>query len=113
MDQSGASVRLWNVPAGNEIGVRRRMWDFIAFASGAAAGTAFRWGMTAVWRASRHEDPPANPASRGVRWRDALVWSVSLAVGAAVSRVVAQRGAAAAWQAATGARPPGLDDRSE
>jgi hypothetical protein len=89
------------------------MWDVVAFASGAAAAAAFRWGMTAVWRASRHGDPPANPASRGVRWRDALVWSVSLAVGAAVSRVVAQRGAAAAWQAATGARPPGLDDRSE
>jgi hypothetical protein len=89
------------------------MWDVVAFASGAAAAAAFRWGMTAGWRASRHEDPPENPASRGVRWRDALVWSVSLAVGAAVSRVVAQRGAAAAWQAATGARPPGLDDRSE
>jgi hypothetical protein len=57
--------------------------------------------------------PPENPASRGVRWRDALIWSISLGVGAAVSRLVAQRGAAAAWQAATGSRPPGLDDRAE
>jgi len=35
-----------------------------------------------------------------------------LGVGAAVSRLVAERGAAAAWQAAVGTRPPGLDESS-
>jgi len=84
-----------------------------AFASGAAAAALCRRGMAALWRVSRHQDPPENPATRGVRWRDALIWSISLGVGAAVSRLVAQRGAAAAWQAATGSQPPGLDDRTE
>jgi Protein of unknown function (DUF4235) len=81
--------------------------------AGAAAAAASRRAMTALWRVSRHQDPPENPASRGVRWRDALIWSISLGVGAGVSRLVAARGAAAAWQVATGSRPPGLDDRSE
>jgi hypothetical protein len=98
---------------GNEFGVQRRLWEMFAFASGAAAAAACRKGMTALWRVSRHQDPPENPVSRGVRWRDALIWSISLGVGAAVSRLVAQRGAAAAWQAATGSQPPGLNDRSE
>ena len=96
---------------GNDLGVQRRLWEVFAFASGAAAAAACRRGMTALWRMSRHQDPPENPASRGVHWRDALIWWISLGVGAAVSRLVAQRGAAAAWQAATGSQPPGLDDR--
>ena len=38
------------------------------------------------------------------------IWAISVAVGAAVARVVAERGAATAWEAATGAPPPGLDE---
>jgi hypothetical protein len=98
---------------GNDLGVQRRLWEMLAFASGAAAAAACRRGMKVLWRVSRDQDPPENPAARGVRWRDALIWSISLGVGAAVSRLVAQRGAAAAWQAATGSQPPGLDDRTE
>ena len=89
--------------------MRRRLWELSALSSGTAAAVAYRKLMTALWRFSRHEDPPGNPAARQVRWRDALVWSISLGVGAAVSRLVAERGAAAAWEAAVGSRPPGLD----
>jgi hypothetical protein len=67
--------------------VQRRLWEMFAFASGAAAAAACRRGMTVLRRVSRHQDPPENPASRGVRWRDALIWSISLGVGAAVSRL--------------------------
>ena len=59
------------------------------------------------------DDPPRGPTdesrSRNVRWRDAFIWAISVAVGAAVARVVAERGAATAWEAATGSPPPGLD----
>jgi Protein of unknown function (DUF4235) len=98
---------------GKDLGVQRRLWEAFAFVSGAAAAAACRKAMTSLWRVSRDQDPPENPAARGVRWRDALIWSISLGVGASVSRLVAQRGAAAAWQAATGSQPPGLDDRAE
>ncbi len=66
------------------------------------------------WRQPRggrraHEEPPTNPAARSVPWRDALIWAISVAAGAAVARVVAERGAATAWEAATGSPPPGLE----
>jgi hypothetical protein len=92
--------------------MKRRLWELSALVAGGVAAAACRKAMTALWRVSRHGDPPGNPASRHVRWRDALVWSISLGVGAAVSRLVAERGAAAAWQAAVGSRPPGLDESS-
>jgi hypothetical protein len=113
LEPAASTARVAGRGEGKDLGVQRRLWELFAFASGAAAAAACRRGMTALWRVSRRQDPPENPASRGVRWRDALIWSISLGVGAAVSRLVAQRGAAAAWQAATGSQPPGLDDRAE
>jgi hypothetical protein len=41
-----------------------------------------------------------------VGWRDALVWSVTVAIGIGVARVIAERGAAAAWNAAMGSPAP-------
>jgi len=90
--------------------VQRIMWRVIALGAGTAAAAAVRAIASAAWRTTRHEDPPTNPAARGVRWRDALIWAASVAIGAAVARVVAERGAATAWEAATGSPPPGLDD---
>ena len=85
---------------------QERLWQGIAFASGAVAAAAVRRGATTMWRTTRHEEPPLNPVARDVRWRDALIWTAAVAVGAAVARVVAQRGAAAAWERATGDPPP-------
>ncbi len=82
------------------------LWKGIAFASGTAATMAVRQAGAALWRTSRHEDPPKQPAAGDVRWRDALIWATSVAVGAAVARVVAERAAATAWNAATGTAPP-------
>jgi hypothetical protein len=84
----------------------RVLWQAVAFASGTLAAAAVRRVAVSTWRNARHEDPPENPIARDVGWRNALVWAISVAVGAAVARVVAQRGAAAAWQAATGEPPP-------
>ncbi len=86
--------------------VEQVAWRAVAFAAGSVATVAVRTTAAALWRAERHEDPPTQAAARGVLWRDALVWAVSVGVGAAVARVVAERGAAAAWNAATGAAPP-------
>ncbi len=85
---------------------RRLVWRGVALVSGIASAALVRGGAVGLWRLSRQEDPPSNPGARNVRWRDALIWSVSLAVGAGVARVVAERGAAAAWTAATGSPPP-------
>ena len=82
------------------------MWQLVATLSGMLAATAVRRAAVTTWRSTKHEDPPENPVARDVGWRDALTWAVAIGVGAGVARVVAQRGAAAAWERATGDPPP-------
>jgi len=85
---------------------RRLAWQGVAIASGTVAAAAVRQLAVTTWRTTKHEDPPENPAARDVSWPDALTWTIAVAIGAAVARVVAQRGAAAAWEKATGDPPP-------
>jgi hypothetical protein len=88
------------------ISPKRVAWQGVAAASGTLAAMAVRQAAVTTWRRTKHEDPPENPAARDVSWTDALAWTIAVAVGAAVARVVAQRGAAAAWERATGDPPP-------
>jgi hypothetical protein len=81
-------------------------WQGVAAASGMVAAMAVRRISVTTWRTAKHEDPPENPVARDVSWPDALSWAIAVAIGAAVARVVAQRGAAALWQRATGEPVP-------
>jgi hypothetical protein len=78
----------------------------VAAASGTVAAMAVRRAAITTWRSAKHADPPENPAAPNVGWREALIWATAVAIGAAVARVVAQRGAAAVWERATGEPPP-------
>jgi NADPH:quinone reductase-like Zn-dependent oxidoreductase len=88
---------------------RRLLWKAVGSLSGAAAGAATRNLLRAAWRRTRGGDPPTNPAAPGTRWSEALIWAASSGVALAVTRLVAQRGAAEAWKAKTGTYPPGLE----
>ncbi len=81
-------------------------WQGVAALSGTVAAMAVRKVAVTTWRTTKHEDPPENPVSRDVSWPDALTWAIAVAIGAAVARVVAQRGAAAVWERATGEPVP-------
>lgn len=78
----------------------------VSAAAGILAAVAARKVVSALWRGD--VEPPLNPADRRVSWRDALTWALATALGAAVARVVAVRGAAAGWERATGEVPPGV-----
>jgi hypothetical protein len=90
--------------------MERRLWQLATVVAGTGSALLVRQAASTLWRTTQHEDPPQHPADRNVAWRAALIWAVSVAVGAAVARVVAERGAAAAWQAATGSPPPDLSE---
>ena len=77
--------------------------------SGIAAGSATRALLRASWRRTRGGDPPTNPAAPGTKWSEAFIWAVASGVAMAVTRLVAQRGAAEAWKATTGSYPAGLE----
>ena len=86
------------------------MWRVVGGASGLAAAALTRQAMARLWRARKHDDPPANPASSSTSWPDAMLWAVATGVALGVARLVAMRGAAAGWQRAKGSLPPGLEE---
>ena len=95
---------------GKDVSVQETMWRVVA-PLGAGPRRPPRSGAGRARRGGRpaHEEPPTNPAARSVPLARRLIWAISVAVGAAVARVVAERGAATAWEAATGSPPPGLE----
>jgi len=88
----------------------RRTWQLVGAASGIAAGAVTGKLMVLLWKQVAHEAPPANPAARGVSWPQALTWAASSGVALALSRLVAQWGAAEAWKAVTGDYPKALEE---
>jgi hypothetical protein len=103
------------VVAGNLTRVRidkRLAWRLFGTLTGLAAGAAARSVLRKGWVKSRGSDPPTNPAAPGVTWGDALGWTLASAVALGVARLVAQRGAAEAWRAATGSYPDDIEDVS-
>ena len=86
------------------------VWKVTAMAAGAAAGALTRRALRGAWHGVKGDDPPTNPAAPRTSWPEALSWAAASGVALAVSRLVAQRGAAAAWKAKTGSNPPGLED---
>jgi hypothetical protein len=89
---------------------KKLIWQMVGAVAGLIAGSLTRKLMTAIWQRSSGHDPPTNPAAPGTTWKEALTYTVASGVAIAVTRLVAQRGAAAAWQAATGELPPGLEE---
>ena len=87
----------------------RAVWKVAGVVSGVVSGLAARQLLQGGWRRFMGGDPPANPASPRTTWSEALMWAVSSGVAVAVARLVAQRGAAEAFKAATGHYPEGLE----
>jgi hypothetical protein len=85
------------------------LWKGAGALSGAASGGLTRTVLKKGWQQWKGSDPPTNPASPSTKWSEALAWAVACGVAIAVARLVAQRGAAEAWKAATGSYPEGLE----
>ena len=87
-------------------------WKALALAAGAASAFVTRWAIGAAWKSAKDGEPPPDPAARSTAWPTALGWAVTSGVALAVARLVAQRGAAAAWKAKTGEYPRALEEAS-
>lgn len=75
--------------------------------AGFAAAAGVRKMLGYAWKGARKADPPHDPVSLETPWKEALAWTVATAIGMGVARLLAERGAAAGWQRATGSRAPG------
>ena len=85
-------------------------WKLLGTGSATLSGIAARKLTDAAWYAARGKTPPKNPAAPGVSWPEALAWAAFSGVVVAAGRLVAARGAAAAYQSLTGKLPPGINE---
>lgn len=84
-------------------------WKLVSTLSGVAGAVVTRKVLEGLWPV--REDgvaPPFNPADRRVAWSTSLQWAVAAGIGAGITRLLGQRLAAAGWERATGAPPPGI-----
>ena len=86
--------------------MKKLSYNAVSTIAGLVAAVAARKIVSALWRSDT--ETPLNPADRRTSWREALAWGLATAVGAAVARIVALRGAAAGWEKMTGETPPGV-----
>lgn len=83
-------------------------WNAVAWVAAVGAAWAGRKATTLVWAQIAGNEEPSNPAKRGTSWAEALGWAVLAGAVAMTARILAQRGAARAWEVATGETPPGV-----
>ena len=62
-----------------------------------------------VWRKTKHTEPPADPASPGTPWLEALTWAAASGVAVGVSRLITTKGVATAKLKLTGKTPEGME----
>ena len=88
---------------------KRALWKVLGTVTGILSGMATKSLLRSAWKRVKGGNPPTNPAAPGTSWKEALIWAASSGVAMAVTRLVAQRGAAEAWKAKQGTYPPGLE----
>ena len=88
------------------------VWKLTSVLAGLAGAQVGRRGLTAVWRAVKHDDPPLNPLSKETTWAEALTFALISGAVYGVTRMVTQRIAAGVWAQQLGAPPPGLEKTS-
>lgn len=94
-------------PASNRA-VKKTTWNVLAATAAIGAAWAARQAATALWHRMSDAEPAEDPADRTVSWGQAAGWAVLAGIAGGLARVIATRGAAAAWQGVTGETPPGV-----
>lgn len=95
-----------------ELDKKAVVWKIVTLASGTAAGLVTERVLVVVWDKAFSRIAPTNIADRRTSWAAALSWAVATGVGVGVARLVANRSAAAVWEAATDEVPPGMQTGS-
>jgi len=59
---------------------KRALWFVVGASSAVVAGAAVKRSLDAGWRAVTSKDPPDEPESLTIGWKDALLWTTVSAV---------------------------------
>src|SRR5688572_6193493 len=113
-ERLGRDLDMFNTEVRAQMGktAEKTAWKVAATGAGLIARFIVRKSLIAGWKAARKSNPPSNPAARDTQWSEARAWTLATGVGVGLARLVATRGAAGAWEKATGSLPPGLEEVS-
>lgn len=71
----------------------------VAFLVAIGATMLARQALQATWTTTLHQEPPKNPASHEVDWRDALLWGAVSGAVVGMARIASRRASSSAYRA--------------
>ena len=86
--------------------------QLVGIATGIATRKISMVVLDKVWRKAKKTEPPADPASPGTPWAEALTWAAASGVAVGVARLVTTKGVATAKMKLTGKVPEGMEGPS-
>ena len=81
----------------------------VGILTGIAARKVSEKVLDQIWLKTKRTSPPADPASPGTPWAEALSWAVASGIAVGVTRLVATKGVATAKMKITGKVPEGME----
>ncbi|EMI15757.1 hypothetical protein RMSM_07328 [Rhodopirellula maiorica SM1] len=84
-------------PDGRNPGIGRTE-STIALAAAIAGTFVARHLLEAAWKSTLDRDPPKNPASREVAWREALLWGAASGAVVGIARIASRRATSGAYR---------------
>lgn len=82
----------------DQVSDNQRLYDILATSSGVLAGILVTKALEKAWRKVKNEDPPADPASEDVSWRDAIGWTLASGVVIGLTKLLVEKGATEGWK---------------
>jgi hypothetical protein len=80
-------------------------WMLVSSGAAMAAAAATRSVLKQGWKTATGKKPPQNPATPHVGWIEAIGWALTAGAAVSLTRLLAERGAAAGWRKITGRYP--------
>lgn len=74
-----------------------RAESLVTFGAAIAGGMLARKLLHSGWKTAWGKDPPLNPASRDVDWKDALLWGAVSGALVGMMRIMSRRSASSAY----------------
>ncbi len=87
--------------------------QLIGIATGVVTRKVSMVVLDKVWRKTKKTEPPADPASPGTPWLEAITWAAASGVAVGVARLVTTKGVATARMKLTGTVPEGMEGPSK
>jgi hypothetical protein len=85
---------------------KKLAWMAVATGVSSLGGRAVKFGLDRAWRVAMDDDPPDDPGSPDIPWREAILWTVATGVVVGLSHLLIRRGLDYGWMRATGEYPP-------